>query len=339
MMFSLGRTKRIRARQALLPFCVPETMITAEKLPSPVYWEKWASNQGVAVILYRNLKSLLHVIPVETRERMKITLLESIFWDQCHKKAICQIVESLRLTGLDAIFLKGVSLSNRYYPESYLRPSGDIDILIHKSDIDEFKRLLFSLGYKLIKPDLENFFRNEKGELQFFSEETSILVETHWYLVNSKALRKNLFVSDKSPWDETETIWIGEVPIKVLLSRYLFVYLCVHLAQHHQMSRLIWFIDLLQIMKHDPEIFRDVDLWKQYLKSNGARLAVAACVRFLSKMFPETHNIPEIKRLFAARFLPKIFFNVLGPAVILYPESSGMKYRKKIFREALKLRA
>lgn len=341
-MFRRNASNRVYARMAILPFCVPEPpeLPPDFKFPHPMYWESWAREQGVTAILYRNLRgNMTRGIDERTLDRMEITFIDCILQDELISETIKHIASASKSRGLDMIFLKGATIAKRYYADSSMRPAGDIDILIRRDDIDKCKDLMLSLNFRMDRPELENLRRTKKSELRYFSPKTSMFVETHWDFVNSKTLRKNLLSPDESLWARAETMMIDGIQINVLSKEHLIVYHCIHLAHHHQISRLIWLIDLLQIARHSEDVFRSRRFWDLCLESNGSRFAVFTCMRLAKQVFPWMPAVPGIEKLLPERFLTKTLLNFVDPMVILSPESFSIKYRKKLFREALKLHA
>lgn len=342
-MFNLRKYAILNARKKLLPLCVPDppALPNGFLLPDPEYWEDWAREQGVGPILYRNLKDLRVLGDMDTapRDRMERVFWDSIFHDQMIFDSAQQIASSAAIWEVDVIFLKGLAISKRYYPDSALRPSGDIDLLIHAEDIDTFKELFQSMGYEMDRPDLEILRRVEKSELRFIHQQTRLTVEIHWNFVNSRSLRKNLSFPESALWAESEIMMLDRVPIRTLSLERLVIYLCIHMAHHHQLSRLIWIVDLVQIIRHSFDVFCSPLFWNKCQESDGVRLAVAACMRLARQMFPFVPDIPGMDNLLPRRQLTKMLLNLLNSEAVLFSEAVGLKYRQKLFREALKLRA
>lgn len=342
-MFNSQNTMKLQARNKLLPLCVPVPPALPDgfSLPDMQNWEAWACEHGVIAILYQNLKDLelLGGMDGAARDRLERVYLDHIFRDQLIFDISQRIASAAASSSLDVIFLKGITISKRYYPDSSLRFSSDIDLLIGAEDIDDFKELLQSMGFKMDRPDLESLRRNEKSELRFIAQQHPLAVEIHWNFINSKSLRKNLSYPETYIWTESGTMMLGEVPIRTLSPEQLATYLCVHMAHHHQMSRLIWLVDLVQIVRHSFEVFHCPSFWERCRESDGVRLAVAACLRLARQMFPFVPEIPGMDKLLPQRYFTRMLFNMINSRDVLLSESAGVKYRQKLFREALKLRA
>ena len=55
--------------------------------------------------------------------------LTAIAWHGNLIDATREIVEACEARGIRVTLLKGISISDQYYPDAHLRPMGDIDIL------------------------------------------------------------------------------------------------------------------------------------------------------------------------------------------------------------------
>ena len=60
--------------------------------------------------------------------------------------------------GIPAVALKGVPLAARFYPEPWLRPSSDVDILVRPQDLERGTALMRSLGYHEVQGPPESVF-------------------------------------------------------------------------------------------------------------------------------------------------------------------------------------
>jgi hypothetical protein len=72
------------------------------------------------------------------------------------------------------------------------------------------------------------------------------------------------------------------------------------------------------------------------LASDGERLAVGAALRFLAQLFPWA-AVPPVAGLLPRRRVTAFLFHRLPADAVLMPESRSLRYRRKLFREALKL--
>lgn len=169
---------------------------------------------------------------------------------------------------VEAVLTKGVYLVCEIYKDVGLRGMTDVDILIRKTDLAAFSKLLFSLGYNfypgqvLIKDMEGNFVPQNKflNSIMFEkkTETDTLFLHLHWNLSNAVF---NEYFTAKIP---TEYIW-KEGLVKFgksqssffrnelgnfycLTPEFNFLYLCCHTLKHFY-NRLVLLYDLAMLLK------------------------------------------------------------------------------------------
>jgi hypothetical protein len=116
-----------------------------------------------------------------------------VWHDALRAQDLAARVESLgRLEGLEEIlaalprelsaqilWLKGISLSQRVYPEAHLRMMGDIDLLVPSALQSELENALHALGYVQRSPELPEFYARHHHSMPFVHTGRQIVVEVH----------------------------------------------------------------------------------------------------------------------------------------------------------------
>ena len=148
---------------------------------------------------------------------------------------------------IEALTLKGASLMDNIYSDVGERPMGDIDLMVRPEDHQQFINLLYSLGYEKDKDTSHIFIRD------------SVSVDLHIHALNIDRIggRKSLFLKGMEP------IWKKSVPWRAGF-RWLrrpddadnIILLSQHLMKH-SFSRLIWLLDIYNLLKN-----RDVGFWR-----------------------------------------------------------------------------
>src|SRR5580692_11027431 len=132
---------------------VPPTQKTArirELLGFQVHWDSLlnlAEHHGVQPILARSLMSFEDQIPTQAL----ITLKQS-YQVNLHKALLLsgefvRVANSLSQAGIDFIPYKGLALAETVYGDIALRQAGDIDLLIHATDLRRIQEAVGKLGY------------------------------------------------------------------------------------------------------------------------------------------------------------------------------------------------
>lgn len=116
-----------------------------------------------------------------------------VWHDALRAQDLAARVESLdRLDGLEEIltalprelsaqilWLKGISLSQRVYPEAHLRMMGDIDLLVPSALQSELENVLRGLGYRQRSTEPPEFYARLHHSMPFIHTGKQIVVEVH----------------------------------------------------------------------------------------------------------------------------------------------------------------
>lgn len=161
------------------------------------------------------------------------------------------LCEAFQKARIDALFVKGATLEAMIYGDFTLKHSLDIDILVSSQMVEEARALLEQRGYALFPPlpsmkkaQLELLIASSR-EWEFRHRANGLVVELHWRLAYNECLIAGLDLS--SP---RQGAMVGGVFVPTLRREELFVYLCVHGAQH-SWSRLKWLADVVALLAHD----------------------------------------------------------------------------------------
>jgi hypothetical protein len=77
------------------------------------------------------------------------------------------------------LWLKGISLGQRVYPEAHLRMMGDIDLLVPTALQGELENALHGLGYVQRSPQQPEFYTRHHHSMPFVHARKHIIVEVH----------------------------------------------------------------------------------------------------------------------------------------------------------------
>lgn len=120
--------------QCALPWFVDRLRATDAPVPPAI----WKTLQNIAT---------------ESRERTKLMLDASV-----------ELLTALDIEGIAALPLKGATLAPVYYNDPLRRPLGDLDILVHKTDLTGGIAVLQRLGYRYFSESAEDvvYLRGER---------------------------------------------------------------------------------------------------------------------------------------------------------------------------------
>jgi hypothetical protein len=182
-----------------------------------------------------------------------------------------RLVTLLRDAGVAAIVLKGAPLQALTYRDAGVKQSIDIDLLVAEDCALRAAESLEAAGYRRDPPG-EALTAAQQRTLLATSREwvfrrNDRVVELQWRLSYNRRL-----LQDAQAWP-TQTIAIGAGVVETYGNAPLFVYLCVHGAQH-SWSRLKWLADanaLLAVQMLDAEA-----LYAQAARAGAGRCALQA---------------------------------------------------------------
>ena len=136
---------------------------------------QWVSDSGLAPLLYRASREGIDQVPAARREMLLSADLTAIAWHGNLVDATREIVEACR--GIHVTLLKGISISDQYYPDAHLRPMGDIDILAPASAYATIESTILQLGYRP-KPDHQHREGEHHGA-PLFHPGRGVWIEVH----------------------------------------------------------------------------------------------------------------------------------------------------------------
>jgi Uncharacterised nucleotidyltransferase len=109
---------------------------------------QWVSDAGLAPLLYRASREGIDQVRAARREMLLGADLAAIAWSGNLIDATREIVEACEARGVRVTLLKGISISDQYYPDAHLRPMGDIDVLVSPPAVTTVESTILQLGYR-----------------------------------------------------------------------------------------------------------------------------------------------------------------------------------------------
>ena len=141
------------------------------------------------------------------------------------------------------LLLKGAQLAYTHYPQPWLRPRFDTDLLIRPSDCDRADEVLRRLGYSRSIQVSGTLVANQ---LQYQRQDRYGLTDTidlHWKITNPH-LFADLLTFEELTAAARPVVELGR-HARGLANTHALILACVHRVAHHQNSdRLIWLYDI-----------------------------------------------------------------------------------------------
>lgn len=214
-----------------------------------------AEQEGVAPILYWHFKQ--QGWPSSTPDEAR-TRLTSAFYAASAQNALLlaelgRIAAALTDNHITVVAVKGAALVYQLYPNIGLRPMGDIDLLVQRSDINSAARILEHMGYERTIVQSERLNRLIGTQLGFTAKSgPDLRIEIHWSLVASaldrRAPNMEWFWSQIEPLQMTDTL--KNQSLLTLSPTAHLLYIAAHMMLEHSLSgiRLLWLHDVQLIL-------------------------------------------------------------------------------------------
>src|SRR5215472_1580530 len=222
-----------------------------ELLSQPVKWPEFLRivyAQETASLVHRNLRELRSpAIPIEVRTELKCAYVKTALQNHLAANELAVLLHRLSDAGVPVVPLKGVQLANSLFGDPAMRVCTDIDLLVPPRKLNRTLEVIRLAGYGDVFDDI--FFRKlglQHGRHFSFQRHfagRSSLIEVHWRLLQHSS-RDSLAVQDL--WGEVQDTYCFGAPVCRLSPEWLFLYLCIHAADHHWRG-LKWLVDIHQL--------------------------------------------------------------------------------------------
>ena len=200
-----------------------------------------AADHQVLPMLYHGAVRTKQIIPDTISEKLTRTAMRAAFVDQNQLYEIEQIRRCFLENGVDFMLLKGVWLKP-LYPQSDLRPMGDVDILIKNEQYDTIRPLMLQMGYREILESDHELIWDKPGVLH---------VELHKRLIPS--YNKDYYAYFGDGWRLAQPTAGSEHGMR---AEDQFVYLFTHYAKHYRDAGIgiRHLMDLHVFLKAKPDL-------------------------------------------------------------------------------------
>lgn len=196
-----------------------------------------------------------------------------------------RLQEALSQRGISVLFVKGASLAKLAYSDLSLRHSKDIDLVVRPAEVQAAQSVILAAAYRRVRPGAafdeptrwQQHLKRYK-ECEFIHTTLGIQVELHWRLTDNPHLSPPL----PAPTDAQRVMLSTAGALNTFPPDALFVYLCVHGAQHAWM-RLKWLADIAALCAAaNPD-----DLRRRYILAQtwGVERCVAQALGLCQRLF------------------------------------------------------
>lgn len=279
-----------------------------------------AESNGIVPLLNQNLSlSCPDTIPRAVLDKLRIQFKITILRNQFLADTLLQILNILEDHNIPAIPFKGPVLAASVYSNLSLRQFSDLDILVHRQDLQQVVELLLTYGYDrgiehtfLMDTHLQAMnLMHDWGEYPLQSENGLIKLDLHGRLVAGDTF--DLSSDFNFFWEDLEAVNLQGQSILTFSPENLLLYLCIH-GTKDLWKRLCWICDVAETIR----VHQKMD-WEQLVEKSSA----LGCEQMLFLGLSLAHNLlsaplPEqITQLIQSHFrkkflLTKIQNQILG---------------------------
>jgi Uncharacterised nucleotidyltransferase len=161
------------------------------------------------------------------------------------------ILNEFHRAGIEALAYKGPALAAMAYGDLALRhPSGDIDLLLRRPDIDRAKNLIQTRGYRLLAPDSEQHFLKHRYHLHYERRDPEIHVELHWAFT---PVYWPFPIDQDHLWGRARRVTLSGSQVRTLNAECAVLALCAHGAKEGW-PRLSQILDLGRLIQSHPDL-------------------------------------------------------------------------------------
>lgn len=232
---------------------------------------RWLCSERLAPYVFYRLKkaNLLTQLTESSRLPLRAAYYASAAQNALLNDALRQLSVQLISSGVRVCVLKGMALASSLYPAAPTRPSGDLDILVQKSEIAEVKHALVSLGYcdMGIEPEAHQAWGNHLHMWRPTSNGARVIIEVHWHLVHDPGFARRINL--EASMARSMPVDFGGSTAMVLDPVDQLIHACAHLLLHHSREWIVgWLLDVhLLIARYGPiwdwvEVIRRAQDWQ-----------------------------------------------------------------------------
>lgn len=235
-----------------------------------------ANSEGVLPLLQWRLRStsVWQQLPASLRDGLTSGARGAIFAVLQRDAQLKRIAVCLASQGIQCLLLKGPAFARWLYPETYLRVSGDVDLLFPTRVVaEQAAEALARLGFlRAFSPSSMTY---EMTSRLWANGRIVLELDLHSRLVNVPAFIEIL--SFDEIWASSVALPDFGVHLRGLGPQHAFVHACIHRAVDLYLQappRLKWVYDIHLMIQR-----MDTNSWAGFLDLLGAKRASGVCLR------------------------------------------------------------
>lgn len=200
--------------------------------PEDINWERFneiVSRVNIQQIIYDKIKTMEKVPQQILNDyRLDFERVKTINILQC--KRLVDILKQFNTNHIEAIVFKGAYLADKVYKKFGLRKMGDVDILIHKNDLNQAVQIITESGFTYKKEHCsKNWFDKHYYRTALYTN-GPVEIELHWSLF---PVINPLNYKTDDIWATAKESTLYNIAVKEMKMELHLIYLCTHVSYCH----------------------------------------------------------------------------------------------------------
>lgn len=231
--------------------------IIAEENPDMKFFWKLIQKHEVLPVVARTFGNFSYrANPGATFSNFRNKASQIAFKNNVFEEELLRIIEALQTHTIPVIPYKGAVIARYVYGDPFLRPYGDLDILIRKNDYYSVKQVMAALGYMPLKKESEEQEKNRLEEdcenaFTFQRNGLDITLDVHWNLMKKF---QRLDIPFEKLWNEGRKVNFRGREIVIFSPEDTFITLVMHHGLKHLWEDLKGIQDIFFLLKDENQI-------------------------------------------------------------------------------------
>jgi len=236
-----------------------------------------AQRHDVGPLLYRALRgsAAWDDVTDTVRDALRRIAVEAVFVDEARTAGDRDVIAAFADAGIEALVFKGAALAHRHYPEPWLRPRVDADLLIRARDRERAAAVCEHLGcVRAVRPDGE--YATHQFTYHIVVRGVRLEYDIHWKIADPHVF------ADVLGFDELAR---ESVPLPALGARaraigdaHAWLVACTHRVAHHfDRDWLLFLYDIDLLSRRLDEA-----AWSRLVTLAQEKRIAAVCARSLA---------------------------------------------------------
>lgn len=323
-------TRRMVSDHAVLGWVLNGLGVAGPDLTSTPRFDDADWHNVIALVFAHRLANLIRPgletadlrIPVEVEAELTRFRTLANRMNAANLLSMRRILPRFDAAGVPVLVFKGPVVQQLAYGDLFVRPSSDIDLLVHHADFDRSQPLLEAEGYQLSPECRSIWWRAGLGEQHFEgADATAATVDLHHRVQQPGCpLPKDL----TALMDQRVSVMVGgqTVPTLSLVHSSLLAAMSFVKALHHREPAVRYAVDFIALGLRQPPGFWDALMGEA--RRQGLANTVILTLRAGHTLFPRKLTLPKPDRMVLKDVDDAVFWSM-----IVHPETEGLNWPRR----------